>query len=316
MRRDVSSGAKGLLKAWSRKLLEAGQRARVDILPRHFYSSVPDVAELKSTSAWRQPRSLLGVEGADPESQLAFVSECSSEALQELVARTDIHGDACRENGAVGFGPVEAAFLYCFVATKRPPKVVQVGCGVSTAVIYRAAAETGYDVELVCVDPYPTEYLKRLAAAGALTLIAEPAQDVPLAVLTELDAGDLLFVDSTHTVKPGSEVNRLVLEVLPRLRSGVLVHFHDITFPYDHTPTILTDDVFFWNESVLLQAFLTGNQGYRIRAALSLLHHAAPTALQSLLPLYEPALLRDGLSPARHGIPGHFPSSIYLEVTS
>lgn len=307
---------KTLSKLGLRKVFELGQRAGVDVLPRHFYSSVPDIRELRSTEPWRQAHTLVGVAGADVPSQVAFVQECCSDEVRGVVARTDVHAAACEENGAVGYGPVEAAFLYCFVRTKRPAKVVQVGCGVSTAVILRAAADAGYDVDLVCVDPYPTEFLQRMSTSGGLQLIAARAQDVPLEVLTDLGVGDLLFVDSTHTVKPGSEVNRLVLEVLPRLPSGAFVHFHDITLPYDHPPTILTEDLFFWNESVLVHAFLIGNERYRVRAALSLLHHADPGALRSLLPLYSPAVLPNGLASARRGPDDHFPSSLYLEVVA
>jgi predicted O-methyltransferase YrrM len=303
-------------KVGLRKVFELAQRVGLDLLPRHFYSGIPDIHELRSSASWRRAYSLVGVAGVDTASQLAFVNECVSEELRDGLRRTDFHADACTENGAIGYGSIEAAFLYCFISTKRPRKVVQVGCGVSTAVIQRAAIDGGFDVELVCVDPFPTEFLKRSSAAGGLRLIAEPAQTVPLEVLTELGAGDFLFIDSTHTVKPGSEVNRLVLEVLPRLREGVFVHFHDITFPYDYPPTVLTDDLFFWNESVLVQAFLTGNPRYRVRAALSLLHHASPQELQGILPSYVPAGLRDGLVLGKQGIKGHFPSSLYLEVTS
>jgi len=97
--------------------------------------------------------------------------------------------------------------------------------------------------------------------------------------------GDLLFIDSTHTVKVGSEVNILILEVLPQLSPGCYAHFHDIYFPYDY-PCALFKIPFFWNESVLLQAFLTGNARYSIAASLSMLHHAKPQALQMLLPNY------------------------------
>jgi len=143
-------------------------------------------------------------------------------------------------------------------------------------------------------------------------LIPNPAQEVDLKVLTGLDAGDLLFVDSTHAMRPGSEVNRIILEVLPRLPSGSFAHFHDIYFPYDYQSAVLTT-LFFGGESTLLHAFLIYNQRYSIAVSLSMLHHACPQQMQSLLPNYRPAVMHYGLHTMGEG-PGHFPSATYLSV--
>jgi hypothetical protein len=162
----------------------------------------------------------------------------------------------------------------------------------------------------VCVDPFPTDYLRAAAARGRVRLVTEPAQAVDTALLTDVPGGGLLFVDSTHAVKPGSEVNRIILDVLPRLPAGAFVHFHDIYFPYDYMRQQLTHN-FFWSESTLLHAFLIHNVRYRIAASLSMLHYAAPDRLAQLLPGYEPAANDDGLEVP--GAAGHFPSATYLE---
>ena len=150
-----------------------------------------------------------GVAGADIESQLAFFQTCCA-PLTERMKQGGIHAFACHENGAVGYGPAEADFLFCFITTHRPQKIVQVGCGVSTAVILLAAKEAGYQPQIVCIEPYPTAYLSRLAEQKFIHLIPKPAQEVDLDVFTNLAAGDLLFIDSSHTVRPGSEVNRII----------------------------------------------------------------------------------------------------------
>jgi hypothetical protein len=105
-------------------------------------------------------------------------------------------------------------------------------------------------------------------------------------------------------------VNRIVLEVLPRLPAGAFVHFHDIYFPYDYQSSTLTG-LCFGGESTLLQAFLINNQRYSIAVSLSMLHHACPREMQSVLPNYQPAKMEFGL--LEDG-PGHFPSAIYLKV--
>jgi hypothetical protein len=301
-----------ILKRRIGDVFEVGQRFGVDILPRHFYSSVPDMRELRRDGFWKAPRSMVGIRGADVGGQLAFAAECCPPPLRERQRKGDIYPRACEENGEAGFGPSEANFLHCFITTRRPPRVVQVGAGVSTSVILSAAKEAGYDVKVTCVDPFPTTFLQQAAKQGRLELVAEPAQKVALELLTDVGPDGFLFVDSTHTVKPGSEVPRIVLEALPRVPAGAWVHFHDINFPYDYTPGLLIQPIFFSEETALLMAYLTDNARYTVRASLSMLHYQRATELRELLPLYRPRGHDEGLmSPEADG---DVPSSIYLQV--
>ncbi len=289
-----------------------GQRLGWDILPRHFYSSIPDIRGLARNESWKRPSSMTGIAGADIESQLSFFRECCLPPLPERLRQGSIHEYACQENGASGYGETEADFLYCFITTKRPKKIVQVGCGISTAVILLAAKEANYQPQVICIDPFPTQYITRTAENKLIELIQKPAQEVDIDLLTNLHAGDLLFVDSTHTVRPGSEVNRIILEVLPRLPSGSFVHFHDIYFPYDYQSDVLST-FFFWGESTLLHAFLIDNRRYSIAVSLSMLHHACPQEMRLLLPNYDPAVMHHGLHRTAERL-GHFPSATYLSV--
>lgn len=293
-----------------RRVFEVGQRLGVDILPRHFYSEIPDIRGLKADDRWKGPRAMVDVRGADAAGQLAFVAECCPEAILERLGRGGIFDHACEANGAAGFGAVEADFLYAFVRSKRPARVVQVGCGVSTAVILLAAAEGGFPIRVTCVDPYPSPYLRDADRRGLVELVPERAQDIPTEILTELGDGGMLFVDSSHVVGPGTEVNRIILDVLPRLSRGAWVHFHDIFFPFDYQRGLLDDELFFSNESALLHAFLIGNRRYAIRASLSLLHYADREALARSLPNYRPGRDDHGLRASE----GHFPASTYLQV--
>ena len=221
-----------------------GQHFGVDILPRHFYSEIPDFRELRKSEAWKAPRSMYGVRGVDLDQQLSFVEDCVSDHIRSILLRENIFESACQENGAGGFGQVEAEFLFCFIARHRPSRIIQVGAGVSTAVLLHAARIFDYSPTIICIDPYPTQFLKKSFEKGQITLFAKKCQDVDLSVFSGLGPGDFLFVDSTHTVKPGSEVNRLILEVLPRLQPGCHVHFHDIYFPYDYPCALFT--IPFW----------------------------------------------------------------------
>jgi hypothetical protein len=308
-RRRLKERAKGGL----RRVFELGQHVGVDILPRHFYSSVPDLRELRRTRYWRAPMTMVGVAGAEPEPQLAFLAECCAAApgFRELAAGDQIFTRACAQNGEPGYGPTEADFLFCFIAARRPPRVVQIGAGVTTAVILAAAQHVAYQPEIVCIDPFPTAYLRRLSEQRLIRLVAEPAQTVELSVMTECGTGGLLFVDSTHAVRYGSEVNRIILEVLPRLPTGTFVHFHDIFFPYDYPRGLFVWN-FFPTESTLLHAFLIHNARYEIAVSLGMLHYAAPARLAALLPNYQPAANDDGLMVGASGYDKGFPSATYL----
>ena len=156
--------------------------------------------------------------------------------------------------------------------------------------------------------------LTELAEAGRITLHRARAQDIDLEAMTGIGAGDLFFVDSTHTVKPDSEVNRIVLEVLPRLPKGAFVHFHDIWFPYDYPRDLLDETLFFWNESALLHAFLIDNVRYEVVVSGSSLHYGAQDRLREIVPGYVPDADRDGLRQS-DAPRAHFPGSTYLRVT-
>lgn len=304
----LKSNAKRLLY----KMFEQGQRLGLDVLPRHFYSEIPNIRHLKRTADWRAPYSMAGVAGAEIAGQLEFVRSCCPRPLVEKIATARIHEQACASNGAMGFGAVEADFLYAFVASKRPKQIFQIGCGVSTAVCLLAAAEAAYTPLISCVEPYPTPYLVAQADSGAITLIREKAQTLSLSTVDGLGPDALFFVDSTHTLGPAGEVSRIVLEMLPCLKSGAWVHFHDITFPYDYSRHVLDSALFFQHESVLLHAFLAFNRRFRLLAALSMLHYAAPGNLAEFLPNYRPAANDGGLNAGK----GHFPSSAYLQVVA
>jgi predicted O-methyltransferase YrrM len=304
-------------KNWAKRRLkdgfEIGQRLGVDILPRHFYSSIPDMRQLRSETEWQQPFEMFGVVGADISSQLAFLADmCRPFAARwpELA----VYAAAEAENGqGGGYGPIEAEVLHAFILRHQPKKIVQIGCGVSTSVILRAAGLAGYRPELVCIEPYPSAFLMRAAAARRITLVKERAQSVRRDVLTNLASGDLIFVDSTHSVAPGSEVNRIILDVLPRLGAGVFVHFHDIHFPYDYQRGLLAEEMFFSLESTLLHAFLIGNARFGIAVSMSMLHYAAPEAISELLPHFDPQAGSNGL---RRPGGSHFPSATYLLATA
>lgn len=302
---------KSLAKSGWHRSFRMLQRAGINFLPAHFYSCVPDLDDLARRTDWRKPRSMYGIVHRDIDAQLELLGEWLAPHREHL-GRHFVHAEAIVGGGDDGgYGEIEAEILFAFIAANKPGRIIQIGCGVSTAVMVMAAEAGGYKPEIVCVEPYPSPYLKQAEGKGAIRLVAQPAQLVDYRQLAALEAGDFLFIDSTHAVKPGSEVNYLIHEVLPRLCNGVWVHFHDIYFPYDYTRDALGNDLFFPQESTLLYAFLAGNERYRLEVCLSMIHYAAADRLRRLVPRYQPNDQTDGLA----GNKGkHFPSSAWLRV--
>lgn len=307
MQRNV----KVFFKKRLRGLFEFGQKVGVDVLPRHFYSEIPNIAELKKSDHWKQPFSMAGVHGRDIGSQLEFVQSCCSADIVTEIRKNEIYKKAITSNGEPGYGETEADFLFAFVANRKPAQIVQIGCGVSTAVCLQAAAFAEYRPDITCIEPYPTQYLLNMEKEGKIRLLRQKVQEVDLNFFKDLGNDLLFFVDSTHTLGPAGEVSRIILEMLPVLKKGVYVHFHDITFPYDYNRKILDSMMFFWHESVLVHAFLAFNSRFRLLASLSMLHYDATEKLKENLPNYVPARNDLGLALDNR----HFPSAAYIQVT-
>src|SRR4029077_19197551 len=128
------------------------------------------------------------------------------------------------------------------------------------------AAAKNKSSPLMCIEPFPQKFL-RAGFPGLQSLMERKVQDVDLNFFSQLQSGDILFIDSSHTVKIGGDVNYLFLEVLPRLNPGVIVHVHDIFLPFDYRRDWVMDELRFWTEQYLLQAFLMFNSDFEVLMA-------------------------------------------------
>jgi predicted O-methyltransferase YrrM len=292
---------KDAYKSARAKAFHVGQRFGFDLLPRHWYSEVPNVRQLQSQTAWRRPMSMVGVNGCLCDQADWLRDVCKVRCLPTL------YRDACDDEGSTGYGPVEAAVLWSFIASRRPKKILQIGCGVSTAIVLRAASEAGYAPRITCVEPFPSAFLQREAGRGRIELLRTSAQELAPTIVDDLEDG-LFFVDSTHTLGPAGECTRIILELLPRLSPGATAHFHDIWFPYDYDSKVL-NSLFFWHESPLLHAFLCGNASWQILASLSMLHHGDQDVIAECVSGYRPRQHADGIAIDD----GHYPTAIYLQ---
>jgi hypothetical protein len=154
----------------------------------------------------------------------------------------------------------DAEVLYCMIRDARPPRLVEVGSGHSTRIARLAIIDGGLDTTLVSIDPHPRIDIAGLADVVCAERVESGAGRSQVAALA---AGDILFIDSSHEIRPGNDVIALYLEVLPALPSGVLVHVDDIFLPYDY-PQAWIDAGWGWTEQYLVQALLDGTDRYEV----------------------------------------------------
>lgn len=184
------------------------------------------------------------------------------------------------------FGPGDAEILYSMIRHFRPRRIVEIGSGNSTLMAVAAVRcnhelDRTYSCEHLCIEPYEMPWLEQTG----VQVVRERVEDVGLEPFLALEAGDLLFIDSSHMVRPQGDVLREFLEILPVLKPGVVVHVHDIYTPRDYPEKRLRDEVRFWNEQYLLEALLSGGSKLRVIAALNFLKHDHPAVLNRCCPV-------------------------------
>jgi hypothetical protein len=244
------------------------RRAGFDLEVRTFYSPIPDLTRI-GDEVWNR-RSPLPAIDFDLEHQLSYLTGELGGYLGEFRPPREPSRDRMQfhlDNGLFGAG--DAEILYATVRANRPAMILELGAGFSTlvsAAAVRANRSQGHESRLISCDPYASP-----GAASAVDGLAElrpiAAEELDAEVFDGLGRGDILFIDSSHTVKVGGDVVHLLCEVLPRLRAGVLVHVHDIYLPYEYPREWFHHNRWYWAEQYLLQALLCGNSRFEILIA-------------------------------------------------
>ena len=238
-------------------LLEAG----VFPLRDHYYEPLFDTKNLKHLD---KPRCLPAIDLND-DRQLRLL-----DSFSDLVGL---------QNGADGFGQNpnfwsgDAELWFHIIRHFKPRRIVEIGSGHSTLMARRAIArnraeETSYSCDHICIEPYEMPWLEGVG----VNILRKKLEDVELSFFDQLQASDILFIDSSHMIRPQGDVLIEYLQILPRLASGVVVHVHDIFTPRDY-PMHFYNQPRFWNEQYLLEAFLSNNSAWEVLLAANMLKH-------------------------------------------
>lgn len=271
---------------------------KVGVFPirEHYYEPLFDTARLKRSLS--QDRFLPGID---------FNVGAQLDLLKRFDFNTELTGFPLEKESDTGFhyhnpnfGAGDAEYLYSIIRLFKPKKIIEIGCGNSTimasnAVKKNASEDPLYNCSRICIEPYEMNWLE----SAGVEVMRKKAEDVDRRVFSGLGRHDILFIDSSHVIRPQGDVLFEYLEILPSLKPGVLVHIHDIFTPKDYPERWVKDCVMLWNEQYLIEAFLTFNKEYVILGALNFLKHNYFAELSAKCPV----LKND---------PGREPGSLWL----
>lgn len=251
-----------------------------------YYLPIPESRDV-GDGFWDSSSEMVGIE-IDDRAALRLIEQDLTPYLAEFRETFELHGSP--EDGRFYllngmFMAVDAHVYYGLIRSLKPKRIIEIGAGFSTLLACQAVSRNrleGSDSELIAIEPYPSEMLQR--GGGNLSrLISRKVQTVALEEFECLRAGDVLFIDSSHVLKAGGDVQFEFLELLPRLKPGVYVHVHDISLPRQY-PRRFYDHHFYWNEQYLLQAFLTYNHRFEVVWPGNYIMVRYPKRLRSAIP--------------------------------
>lgn len=252
---------------WSKKIF---MKMGVFPIRDHYYEPLFNPRHLRVSL--RDDRILPGIDFNIRE-QLDTLEKFSfNQELKKIAVEKTSHLEFYYQNPSIGFGDSE--YLYNMIRLFKPKKIIEIGSGNSTLMAIEAIRQNqkenpNYFCEHVCIEPYEAAWLEKLGPK----IIRKKVENVDKQLFSRLEANDILFIDSSHVIRPQGDVLFECLEILPILKPGVLVHIHDILTPKDYLDEWVLEDVKLWNEQYLIEAFLTFNSEYRIIGALNYLKH-------------------------------------------
>ena len=256
--------------------------------PGHYYSCIPDMKQVMARAEVLFRRDVKACPGVDlrEREQIQLLEVMAGYSHEQPFGESRTGGSRYYyPNGFFGIG--DAIVLYALFRHFRPKRVIEIGSGFSSAAMLDTSERfLGGSVEFTFIEPHPERLLDLLRPEdrGTQTIIQRPVQEVSLDVFQALQGGDVLFIDSSHVLKIGSDVQHIIFAVLPVLNPGVLIHFHDVHWPFEYRrETVLKGKT--WNEAYAVRAFLQFNHSYEILYFSPFMADFHPDLVRTALPL-------------------------------
>jgi hypothetical protein len=245
--------------------------------PGHFYSPIASQSDIEEHLDRLQRKSLLVELPAirmEDKTQLDFLERLKPYYAQLPFQAGPVEGLLYQFDNP-HFSYADASVLFCVMNYFRPQRLIEIGSGFSTcAILDTNRVFLHSETQITSIEPH-AKLLRSLIAKShdSPTIIEHKLQDTEPGVFDQLNAGDILFIDSTHICKAGSDVNYIIFEILPRIKSGVIIQIHDIHLAFEYPDTWLREGRA-WNEAYMLRAFLEYNEHFRILLFLSYMQNA------------------------------------------
>lgn len=243
---------------------EVCDRLGYQVRSTHYYE--PTYREIDLPSETDKPRSLPGLDLREA-AQLALLARCEFGAELTRIPRTKTAAvEYAYNNGSFEHG--DAEMLYNIIRLHRPQRIIEIGSGQSTLMARLAIAanrsdDPSYRCEHLCIEPYEAPWLEQVG----VRVLRQRVEQVDLTLFDELQRNDILFIDSSHVIRPFGDVLFEFQEIVPRLADGVMVHVHDIFTPRDYPDSWLRSERKLWNEQYLLESFLAFNNEFHVVCA-------------------------------------------------
>jgi len=258
-----------------------------------YYSPIPDIQDLQNRNIWSTRSTLPGINFRDNQ-QLEILRTVGSQFAAECnwpLEPSDNPAEFYLQNQSFSYGC--AASTHCLIRHYQPKRIIEIGSGMSSMIIAKAIGlnTTKNAAAYTIVDPFPGKIVSNIISTTA-NLIQSRVELLKPDFFDQLEANDILFIDSGHCVRIGGDVNFLFLELLPRLKPDVIVHIHDIALPYEYPKAYATSETFrqFWTEQYLLQAFLCHNNSYEILLAMHYIMSDHIDIFKKTFPHYNPTI--------------------------
>ncbi len=262
-----------------------GERLGFHITPNHYYEPIPDNRKIRN--AWGGESDLPGLT-IDDKKIIELLNDFS---LYKNEYDDPRNKKTLRYNSNnLNYGPVDIEVYYSMIRHMKPKQIIEIGSGESTFIasfaLEKNKNEDSIEGNLTSIEPYPSPELKK--SFPGHDFIKQEVQDIDLTVFEELNKNDILFIDSSHVLKIGGDVQYEYLDILPRLKSGVIIHIHDIFIPSEYPKSWVLDHKRFFTEQYLLQAFLAFNNEFEIIFPSSYMHTHYPELLKKTFDGYDP----------------------------
>jgi len=230
-------------------------------------------------------RNLPGIDFNDTM-QLQILKEFNyQDELNEIPLENTMAGNLSPYYNNGSFLSGDAEYLYCMIRHFKPKKIIEIGSGFSTLfslyAIDKNKQGSDYNCELTCIEPYEKPWLEKSLAK----IIRDKVENIDISFFKSLGINDILFIDSSHIIRPQGDILYEFLEVIPSLNPGVFIHIHDIFSPKDYLKEWIFCKHLLWNEQYLLEAFLTHNNMFEITGSLNYLYNNFKEEIENKLPI-------------------------------